>query len=165
MNPPVSDYTAFYDREFARIALLAGTTCGSMTRGEDIAQEALTQAAKKWHDVSSYDRPGAWLRRVAINLALNDRRRSRTEGRAMQRVGEPPPVPPVDARMGDPSVWSAVDALPPRQRAVVILHYVDDLPVIEIGDILEISVSATTSHLHAARTALAASLDDPRTER
>lgn len=158
-----------YRSEFGSIALVAGTTAGDRTTGEDVAQEAFTRAHQRWDDVGSLDRPGAWVRRVAINLALDRRRRIGAEARALLRIGarrqsHSPGLhsPGIDARHGDSEVWAAVDRLPPRQRAVVALHYHDDLSVAEIADVLDCSVSAATSNLHKARTRLATLLGEAR---
>lgn len=157
-NPDALAFDEFYRRQFAAIAVVAGTTSGDRSIGEDIAQEAFARASDRWATVGAYDKPGAWVRRVAINLALSRRRRVANEVKALGRLG--PRDVLVDERQGDPSVWQAVDQLPPRQRAVVALHYLDDLPVADIADILEISVSATTSHLHKARKNLARMLGE-----
>ena len=151
------NFAAFYEREFAAIALIAGTTAGDRAIGEDIAQEALARASERWSQLTDYDKPGAWVRRVAINLALDDRRRQGSRQRAVEQLQASPTVAP-EPRAGDPEVWAAVDSLPPRQRSVVVLHYFEDRPVAEIAHILDISVSATTSHLHKARAALSARL-------
>ena len=154
----VADFDAFYQREFTSIALIAGTTAGDRAMGEDIAQEAFGRAADRWPEVSGFDKPGAWVRRVAINLAIDRRRRRDSEARAIAKLPDVTVVQPVD-RAGDPAVWEAVDELPARQRAAVVLHYYEDRPVAEIAEILQVSVSAVTSHLHRARTALSAALE------
>jgi len=157
MEEPVTaaqtEYEAFYVREFAAIAVVAGAVAADRSVGEDIAQEAMTKAHKDWARVSGLDKPGAWVRRVAINLAIGRKRRSITEAKALFRLGKPA-VEAAETRRGDPSVWAAVDDLPPKQRAVIALHYLDDLSVAEIANILQISVSATTSNLHKARANL-----------
>lgn len=154
----VRDFDSFYRQEFAAVATVAGTVVGNRSVGEDIAQEALARAHRQWQKVSAYDKPGAWLRRVAINLAISRRRRVASETRAVTRLsrrrGE------AVERRGDPAVWAAVDRLPPRQRAVVVLHYLEDRPVVDIAEILECSVSAATSNLHKARTNLATMLGE-----
>lgn len=147
------NFDDFYRQEFAAIAVVAGTTVGDRSVGEDVAQEAFARASQRWATVAAYDKPGAWVRRVAINLALSRRRRLANEVKALSRIDRRNSVH--DERQGDPEVWQAVDQLPPRQRAVVALRYLDDLGVADIADILEISVSATTSHLHKAKKNLA----------
>ncbi len=160
MEPPPDDgpgpsaFSDFYRREYPRLAVLATAVSGDPSSGEDLAQEALSRAGARWDRISGYDNPGAWVRRVAINLATSRRRRLRTEARALLRLGPPDDVPEV-ALHGDPEVWAAVATLPPRQRAVITLHHLEDRPVAEIAETLGISVSAATSNLHKARRRLA----------
>lgn len=154
-GPPSFD--DFYRREYPRLAVLATAVSGDPGWGEDLAQEALARAGQRWDRIAAYDNPGTWVRRVTINLATSRRRRLRSEARALLRLGPPDPVPGV-ALHGDPAVWAAVADLPPRQRAVITLHYLEDRSVADIADTLGISVSAATSNLHKARTRLAASL-------
>lgn len=154
-----TEFEIFYQREFSALAVVAGTVAGNRSVGEDIAQEALSRAHKNWGKVSSMDKPGAWARRVAINLAIGKKRRFASEAKALLRLG-PPAAEAPEQRRGDPAVWAAVDQLPPRQRAVIALHYLEDRPVAEIAEILDCSVSAATSNLHKARTNLATTLGD-----
>ena len=149
-----TDFEVFYRREFASLAVVAGTVAADRSVGEDIAQEALAKANQQWAKVAELDKPGAWVRRVAINLAIGRKRRTAIEARALLKLG-PTVSTAAETRRGDPAVWAAVDQLAPKQRAVVALHYLEDRPVAEIAEILDISVSAATSNLHKARTNLA----------
>lgn len=156
----VADFNSFYRSEFASLAVLAGATAGDRSTGEDIAQEALTRANRRWHEVAVMEKPGAWVRRVAINLALSRRRKLASETRALVRLGSPGTTEQgadaaAFARQGESAVWTAVNQLPPRQRAVVALHYLEDRSVADIAHILECSVTAATSNLYKARTKLA----------
>ncbi len=155
----MSDFEDFYRDEFPSIAVIAGTTAGSRGLGEDLAQEAFAQAAQRWPEISQLDRPGAWVRRVAINMAISRRRRFSAEARALLRLDRPQQHDLSEHRFGRSTLWEAVDRLSPRQRAVIALKYLEERTVAEIADILEISVSATTSHLHAARRSLATDLE------
>ena len=157
--PAETEFEIFYRREFSNLAVLAGTIVADRSIGEDIAQEALAKAHGDWAKVSVLDKPGAWARRVTINLAIGRKRRSASEARALFRLGKPAEEA-AQTRRGDPAIWAAVDQLPPRQRAVVALHYLEDRSVAEIAEIPEISVSAATSNLHKARTNLAAPLGE-----
>jgi RNA polymerase sigma-70 factor (ECF subfamily) len=154
-----SEFDAFYRREFSTLAVLAGTVAGDRSTGEDIAQEALSRAHRDWPRVSTLDKPGAWARRVTINLAIGRKRRMASEARALLRLGPSQHVA-AETRRGDPAVWAAVDELPPRQRAVIALRYLEDQTVAEIAEILEISVSAATSNLSKARANLATKLGE-----
>ncbi len=125
-------------------------------RAEDVAQEALLRAHRDWDRIARYERPGAWVRRVAINLATSSARRRSAEGRALARLGARPqaPVPPPEVD----GFWALVRRLPGQQAAAVALHYLEDRPVAEIADVLGCAESTAKVHLHRARNALAASL-------
>lgn len=151
-----ADFEALYRREFPRMVALAASMCGSREVGAELAQEALLRAYRAWPKVSTLDRPGAWVRRTAVNLAIDSHRRRSTEHVTLARVAastSPPEGFGVDDRF-----WVLVRALPERQRAVVALRYVDDLPLEEIAQVLEVSVGTVKSTLFSARSALAASL-------
>lgn len=151
------DFDSFYRREYVHMVALARSICGSHELGEDLAQEALARAHRNWSKVSSYEKPGAWLRRVTINLAISRRRRLMHELKLLRssREREDDPRFPGDDSTGEHEVWAAVRQLPPRQRAVVALFYQQDRSTSEIAEILECSVSTATSHLSAARKTLA----------
>ncbi len=155
------DFDAFYRKEFAAMVALAGAICGDQRFAEDLAQDAMSRAHKNWHKISGYDRPGAWLRRVTINLALSKRRRLQRELAVLRRsaLEQPPQTDVIPGSDGE--VWEAVRRLPPKQRAAVALFYQQDLSTSGIADALGCTVSTATSHLNQARTKLAALLDEP----
>jgi RNA polymerase sigma-70 factor (ECF subfamily) len=150
----VSEFEIFYRSEFASLAVVAGTVASDRPAGEAIAREALAKANLQWSKVAVLDKPDAWVRRVAINLAIGQKRRSVSKVKALFKVG-PTAIAAAETRRGDPAVWAAIDKLAPKQRAVIALHYLEDRPVTEIAQIINISVSATTSHLHNACSNLA----------
>lgn len=148
-------FESFYEREFPNLVALAAATTGDRSAAEDIAQEALAKTHRKWVTVSQYDRPGAFARRVTINLSLNARQRRTVELKAKLRLRGRvnDRLPP--SSVADDHVWDAVRLLPGNQRAAIALHYLEDRPVAEIADILGCSPSTAKVHLHRGRTALA----------
>src|SRR6185436_14523926 len=68
-----------FDVEYAGLVRLATLITGDVTAAEDAVQEAFARAIARWHRLRSYDRPGAWVRRVTIRLAVRDRGRRRRE--------------------------------------------------------------------------------------
>ena len=146
-------FEAFYRREALPLAALATALTGSRETGADLAHEALLRAYRGWPSISTYERPGAWARRVLLNLAADDRRRRGRERSALARVPATSDVQPSDP--ADEAFWSAVRDLPPRQRDTVVLRYVDDLPVDEIAEILEVTPGTVKAALFAARSTLA----------
>ncbi len=150
-------FESFYRREYAAMVALAAAVSGTPALAEDLAQEALVRAHRAWPKISTYDRPGAWLRRVTINLATNLRRRTSTERRLGPLASERPRVAEMVLR--DEQVWRAVAHLPARQRAAIALFYLEDRSIAEIAEILGCAPNTAKAHLHQGRRALHSRLD------
>lgn len=149
-----TDFEVFAQSEVATLAVLAGTVAVSRSVGEAVARKALSRAHRQWAKVSMLDKPDVWVRQAAINLATSHKQRSTTGAKERLRLG-PTAVQAAETRRGDPAVWASVNALAPRQRAIVALRYLEDRPVAEIAEILDISASVATSDLRDARSRLA----------
>jgi RNA polymerase sigma-70 factor (ECF subfamily) len=118
----------FCRREYPRLYGTLRLYCGDVSLAEELAQEAFARAVRHWDKVATMAAPGAWVHRVALNLANSRFRRSAAERRALARARggdsfEGPDSPTLIA------VRQAVAALPPRQREVVILRFFHDLSV------------------------------------
>lgn len=157
----VTSFNQFYRAEFASIAAVGAALCGDRAAGEDIAQEALSRAYRDWDRISGYERPGAWVRRVAINLATSRHRRARVEAGSRWRLADRDRVEPA---LPDAALWRTVRALPRRQQQAVALAYVEDLPLEEVAAAMGCSVGSVKSHLHRARQTLAGRLADHQGE-
>lgn len=133
---------------------------GSRAASEDLAQEAFIAAHENWDKVGTYEKPEAWVRRVVSNLSVSRFRRRTTEMKALTRLAgfrnETTELPalPQEAE----AFWSNVRRLPKRQSQAIALHYLEDLPVAEIAEILECSPNTVKVHLHKGRKKLAARL-------
>lgn len=130
---------------------------------QEIAQDAFIELHRQWRKVRSYDRPDLWVRRVALRKAQREAvrsvRRVRAE-RSLTLVDESVP-----AELPDPDLWAALTQLPRRQRAVVVLFYLEDRPMEEVADLLGCSTSTGFVHLHRARQRLARLLSEDLSER
>ena len=120
-------------------------------RAEDVTQEAFIKLLTHWRRVSRYERPDAWVRRVAIRMALRQSSRERMRP-DLERDAAPPAA---IEQLPDVDLARAVANLPPMQRASVVLFYFEDRPVAEIVDILGIAEATVRVHLHRARSRLA----------
>jgi len=152
----VARFDDLYRREVVSIATLATALTGDRDIGTDIAQEALLRAYRSWSTVSTMDRPGAWVRRIAINLAADTRRKRSREAHALERIE----ARPVGSASGssDGGFWREVRRLPERQRTAIALRYIDDHTVDEIAEIMDISSGTVKATLFKARQSLAAAL-------
>jgi len=145
-----STFEQVFVTEYQAMVALAAAVSGSRAHAEDIAQEAMTRLDKNWDRISGYAKPGAWLRRVTINLALSEKRKRTNEIKALLRLGpsiSTLPAVPVDHA----DIWDVVATLPKKQRAVISLTFLEDHSTDEIAEILEIAPATVRVHLHRAR--------------
>ena len=150
-------FNEFYRSEYRDVVGLAFALTGSRSASEELAQEAFTAAYRRWADIAGYNRPDAWVRRVLVNRSRSWGRRRGAEFRAMTRLRSRRERL---AELPDPDheFWDAVRALPRRQSQAITLHYLEDRPLSDIGEILECSEGSVKTHLHRGRQALADSL-------
>lgn len=141
-------YDELFRAEYDAIVRAAFLVTGDAEVAAEVAQEAFAELYVRWRRVRRYDRPGAWLRRVAIRRAVKVRERDRARNRLTHVAVEPPPGDGLD-------LSAALAALSPAQRAAVVLHYYEDLSVAETADVLGCAPSTASVHLHRARTRLA----------
>jgi RNA polymerase sigma-70 factor (sigma-E family) len=155
-----ADFEAFYRDEYHAIFAVVLLLTGDRGGAEDVVQESFTAAYLRWGSVGRYERPGAWVRRVALNRAISGLRRRRSERRALERAGSRLTLedPRVDAP--DDALWMAVRRLPARQAQVVALVYVEDRSVADVAEILGCRVGSVKQHLARARARLAEVLGD-----
>lgn len=154
-------FETFFAAEYPRLVPMLHALTGDRGRAEDLAQEALSRAHHEWPRIATYDRPGAWVRRVARNLASNTARSAEREQRALRRL---PGSEAAHLSPADEELWAAVRELPEQQRWVVALHYVEDLSVAAVAETLEVSDGTVKTHLSRARASLAARLARPGPE-
>lgn len=154
-----ADFDHVYREELPAIIAVVYAVCGDRWAAEDLAHDAFMAAYRGWDRVGHYDKPGAFVRRVALNLARSRLRRVGAEARALARHAAGQTVH-VEALHGtDHEFWNAVRSLPRRQREAVALRYVDDLDEASIAEILGCAPATVRVHLHRARLALAKALD------
>lgn len=132
--------------------------CGSRHVAEEVAAETFAEAARAHQVGRGGEIERGWLLHVA-RLRLIDywrrdsRQHRRVERLAAMTVRDHVLHQDVD---GDPHVIAALDSLGARQRAVLMLRYVDDYSVSEVAEAMDLSYQATESLLARARRALLA---------
>jgi RNA polymerase sigma-70 factor (ECF subfamily) len=132
--------------------------CGDRALGEELAQEALIRALERWARVSRLDSPEAWVFHVGFNLAKSARRQRQAEqlaqGRLERERTRHAELPDTSAAL---ALRDAVKALPPRQRAVVLIRYFAGLDVRETARAMRCAEGTVKSLTHKAIAALRAS--------
>lgn len=153
------EFEELYTSTFGRLVGQLFLVTGDLHEAEEVVQEAFTRAAGRWHRLREYDQPELWVRRVAINLATDGRRRVRRRLAVLAQLDAEAAsvVPPIS--VDGLAVAAALATLPRRQRQVVVMHYLLDVPVGEVASQLSVPVGTVKSRLARARSALAAQLD------
>src|SRR5215212_11493997 len=113
--------------EYARLCWLGFLLTGSGAEGEELAQEALVRMWWRWRLGRRPADPARYARRVLVNRQRSLLRRAAVEARSLGRARPAEVVPPADSERAM-VLWEAVQALPPRQRAALVLRYKEDLP-------------------------------------
>lgn len=140
-----------FDDRFAALAAVAYRVAyrllGSRSDAEEIAQEALARAYVRWGSLRGHEE--AWVARVATNLAIGRWRRRRPTVALSDRhaVTLPNPDSLVLERLG---LVEALARLPRRQREVMALRYLADLPEREVALAMNTSIGSVKQHAHRA---------------
>jgi RNA polymerase sigma-70 factor (ECF subfamily) len=153
----VADFDDFYAATARRVIRHAYALTGNIADAQDVAQEAFARAWQRWDSVRACDSPEAWVRRVATNLATSRFRRDRTARAAAHQLiaRDVPEISPDTV-----ALIAGLRQLPERQRVVLVLHYLADLPVGQIAAELRCPVGSVKAWLSRGRDALAAALAD-----
>lgn len=159
-----AELTAFCVREHPRLVGALSLYCGDRDLAAELAQEALIRAVRDWGRVGQMAAPGAWVHRVAMNLAGSWFRRRGAERRAYGRLGPDETTVDGDIDHDASAVRHAVAGLPERQRRVVVLRFYLGMTVAQAADSLGISQEATAALTYRAVQALRARLGEDELE-
>jgi len=151
----IEDFDSFYRAHFGdTVAMTYGFTA-DLPEAQEIAQEAFCRAWSRWRQLSSFDNPAAWVRRVAVNLAHSRWRRMRVAAAYLVRERAEPIS---ELEPDHVAVVAALRKLPRAQREALVLHYIVDLPLSEVAEHLEVPIGTVKSWLHRGRAELARDL-------
>ena len=161
----VSDRQSFEElwrREYPRVLRTAYLVTGDVQEAADVTQEAFVRAYERAGTVLELDKPGAWVQRVAVNLAISWRRRQGRRSRAVDATM------PEESRAAsaDPDLMAALAQLTPAQRAVISLRFYADQSVDETARALHKRPGTVKALSHQAvsrlREMLKEAAHDPR---
>ena len=146
-------FEEFYGAAAMRIVRHCYALTGNLADSQDIAQEAFARAWQRWASVRDCDSPEAWVRHVATNLATSRWRRDRTARAAAPELVRQQSVQEISPNTV--ALVAGLRTLPERQRLVLVLHYLADLPVEQIAADLSCPVGSVKAWLSRGRAALA----------
>ncbi len=160
----------YQDRLYPTLFRLTGSADDALDLLQDVFLRAYLKLGQ-FHGESSFY---TWLYRLAINLALSERRRRRPVSPSLavepsDVFEQSDPAGPLLRAEQERQVHQAIASLAPEHRAVVVLKDLDGLPYEEIAMILKIPVGTVRSRLHRARNELRLKLqemmgEEPRCE-
>jgi RNA polymerase sigma-70 factor (sigma-E family) len=143
-----ADFAEFFERERRRALRLAFVLCGDANAAEDLVAESFARMYPAFQRGEIED-PGTYLRRSISNRVRDTWRHKEVEQRHEARVQvmwaqESRAVD--DELVARDAVSAAMASLPPRQRAVVALRYLEDLSEAETAAMLDLSIGTVKSH-------------------
>jgi RNA polymerase sigma-70 factor (sigma-E family) len=146
------DFTAYVEGAWARMFRTAYALTGDQATAEDLLQRTLVKAFVQWKRVSHAESPDSYVRRMLVNESASGwRARSRRPEVLTADLPEQPGTTAFDSAFATrEELWEGVQTLPPRQRAVVVLRYYEDLSEREIAEVLGISNGTVKSLANAA---------------
>jgi RNA polymerase sigma-70 factor (sigma-E family) len=152
-----AEFVEYFAARAAGLRRLAFGLCGDWHTADDLVQTTFVRLYRAWPRIRA-DTIDAYARRVLVNQFLTRRRWWRESVTA-----QPPEMAdPTDdtARVRDRmALHQTLATLSPRQRAVIVLRYLEDLPVAEVAELLGVSEGTVKSQAARGVQALRAGLD------
>lgn len=155
------DFDAFYHGSRRRLLVQLYAACGDLGEAQDCLQDAYLRAWQRWPRLAGYDNPEAWVRTVAMRLAINRWHKARSTVRAWTRHG--PDQPQAEPSPDSVALAASLRRLPWPQRQALVLHHIAGLPVVDIAAETGVPESTVKTRLARGRAALANQLFEEAT--
>jgi len=119
--------------------------CGDAVEAEELVQSALVRVTLRWPFVRDKDDPGAYVKRAIVHANINRWRRVRSRELPTETLPDIGVADRSSSYANQDAVRRALATLPPRQRAVLVLRYLDDMSEQEAANVLGCSVGTVKS--------------------
>jgi RNA polymerase sigma-70 factor (sigma-E family) len=166
------DFAEYFAARQLAVRRTAYLLCGDWHRADDLAQTAFVSLHRHWRKVRDKAALDAYVRRTLVRAVIDESRRPWRRERSMPDTSTvPASAVPVSADTGErvatkQALLGGLRRVPPRQRAVLVLRFLEGLDVAGVAEVLGCSQgtvkSQTARGLDALRAALGDSLDDLR---
>jgi RNA polymerase sigma-70 factor (sigma-E family) len=162
------DFAEYFAARRDAVRRSAYLLCGDWHRADDIAQTAFVALHRRWRKIRDRGALDAYVRRTLVRAVIDE---SRRPWRRERFVDELPETPQLGGEIGDAvatrsALLDGLRAVPPRQRAVLVLRFLEGLDVTATATALKCSEgtvkSQTARGLATLREALGTTLDDLR---
>ena len=147
---PATQFKQLYDQEYLSVFRSIRAVVLDSAAAEDLTQETFVRAYRARHRYTPTAPPGAWLRRIGINLAISHLRRQKLARFLPARLYTPPDRRDYDRAEARNVVGKAMEALSPKLRAAVVLHYYEGLTREEIAEVLGVPAGTVASRIAKA---------------
>jgi RNA polymerase sigma-70 factor (sigma-E family) len=141
------DFDAYVRGHLTSLTGFGRLLAGHDARAQDLLQEALARTYLKWRRSGPPEDPLAYVRRAMVNLNTTWWRRWLSHESAGELPDFAAAAADHDLRL---SVWSVLQSLPPRQRAVVVLRYYEGLTEREVAEVLDCTLGTVKSQASKA---------------
>jgi RNA polymerase sigma-70 factor, ECF subfamily len=156
-------FARVWQKERARVWRIVAAISGSADDADDLTQETGVRALEKFGQWRGVVPVGAWLKRVAVSIALRHRERQKPTAILSDWIADEHSLEPENSVMTmdlQARVRRAVDQLPEEQRTVLVLFAWEGMRYREIADALDVPLGTVMSRLHTARQRLRRELGD-----
>ncbi|VVJ19832.1 putative RNA polymerase sigma factor [Amycolatopsis camponoti] len=157
----MNDFTEYVTARSAWLRKVAYLLCGDWHRADDLVQAAITRLYASWPRAARADNLDGYVRRTLVNVYLAEQRTAwwrRVDLRGADHDSPPAPGPDLDSAL---DLRAALDRLPARQRATVVLRYFGDQSVAETARALRCSEGTVKSQTAKAVDTLRGLLAEP----
>ena len=137
-------FAEFFTSRFDGARRTAHALCGNWLEAEEIAQTAFVSMYARWNKVR-IDSADAYLHTVLTRAFLDTKRRGRRRELVMAEPPEQAVTQDTSSVEARPSLLAALQAVPPKQRAVLVLRFIQDLSVEEVADAMGCSTGTVKS--------------------
>lgn len=149
-------FDAWYRADYPRVLAAALIVCHDLPRAEDATNDAFVKAYERWDSVASMEAPTAWVAKVAVN---NVKRGLRRRARHIELLNSQRSESRVVDDYWGPELRELLSVLTKRQRAAIVLRYVEHFSQAEVAEKLGVARGTASATLTQARSALRIELE------